>query len=293
MNGSDQKQAFLILAHNNPAQLKVLLSLLDHSDVDIFLHIDRKAKGFTREDISLVVKRGHLYWVKSINVNWGGYSIIKAEMLLLQEALLHGPYYYYHLLSGMDLPLKPITEVLSYFYGLNGAELISVEESTKTGFNAQERIGQYHFLQDRIGRNHGYYYFALEFIERCSLTIQRRLHVNRLKNSLIIYKGAQWFSITDRMAQYILERKQEIHKRFKAGIAADELFVQTIVMESPYFSLVQNNTMRKIDWTRGRPYTWREQDFNELIQSDKLFARKFDESVDNAIIDNIYSALGR
>ena len=153
MNQHNQKQAFLILAHNNPSQLKVLLSLLDHSDVDIYLHVDKKAKDFSREDLDLGVKRGHLYWVKSIKVNWAGYSIIQAEMLLLQEAVSHGPYYYYHLLSGMDLPLKPITEVLSYFYGLNGAELISVEESTETGFNAQERIGQYHFLQDRIGRN--------------------------------------------------------------------------------------------------------------------------------------------
>ena len=293
MNQHNQKQAFLILAHNNPSQLKVLLSLLDHSDVDIYLHVDKKAKDFSREDLDLGVKRGHLYWVKSIKVNWAGYSIIQAEMLLLQEAVSHGPYYYYHLLSGMDLPLKPITEVLSYFYGLNGAELISVEESTETGFNAQERIGQYHFLQDRIGRNQGYYYSVLEFAERCSLAIQRKLHINRLKNTSSVYKGAQWFSITDRMARYLLARKQEIHKRFKDGIAADELFVQTIVMESPYSRLVQNNTMRKIDWTRGRPYTWRKQDLDELLHSDKLFARKFDESIDKAIIDQIFKAVKR
>ena len=35
------------------------------------------------------------------------------------------------------------------------------------------------------------------------------------------------------------------------------------------------------------PYTWREEDFEELINSNYLFARKFDETVDSTIIELI------
>ena len=36
------------------------------------------------------------------------------------------------------------------------------------------------------------------------------------------------------------------------------------------------------------PYTWHKEDFGELVNSDFLFARKFDENVDSEIIDMIY-----
>ena len=38
---------------------------------------------------------------------------------------------------------------------------------------------------------------------------------------------------------------------------------------------VNKSAMRKIDWERGKPYTWRNKDYDELVQSDMLFARKF------------------
>ena len=49
--------------------------------------------------------------------------------------------------------------------------------------------------------------------------------------------------------------------------------------------------MRKIDWERGNPYVWHEKDYDELINSEYLFARKFDENVDKNIIDKIYGKL--
>ena len=33
--------------------------------------------------------------------------------------------------------------------------------------------------------------------------------------------------------------------------------------------------MREIDWQRGSPYTWKEEDYDELVRSERWFARKF------------------
>ena len=49
--------------------------------------------------------------------------------------------------------------------------------------------------------------------------------------------------------------------------------------------------MRYIDWKRGKPYIFRNDDYNELINSEMLFARKFDASVDIDIINAIYTKL--
>jgi len=49
--------------------------------------------------------------------------------------------------------------------------------------------------------------------------------------------------------------------------------------------------MRKIDWNRGTPYTWLKKDYEELINSEFLFARKFSETVDSEIIDKIFNKL--
>ena len=49
--------------------------------------------------------------------------------------------------------------------------------------------------------------------------------------------------------------------------------------------------MREVDWNRGDPYVWRIDDFDTLMSSEKLFARKFDEKVDNEIINKLTKVL--
>ena len=45
--------------------------------------------------------------------------------------------------------------------------------------------------------------------------------------------------------------------------------------------------MRLIDWKRGNPYVWHKDDFGILINSDRLFARKFSSSIDKAIVEEL------
>jgi len=73
------------------------------------------------------------------------------------------------------------------------------------------------------------------------------------------------------------------------------VFLQTYIKNNQFFDHLYipkldngfQSIMRNIDWNRGMPYTWREEDFEELINSNYLFARKFDETVDSTIIELI------
>lgn len=50
-------------------------------------------------------------------------------------------------------------------------------------------------------------------------------------------------------------------------------------------------SLRLIDWKRGNPYVWRENDYEELMQAPHLFARKFDETVDAAVIEKVFNTI--
>lgn len=55
------KFAYLIMAHNNPEQLKILLKLLDHKENDIYLHIDKRNHDISVPDIVKCVKSASLH----------------------------------------------------------------------------------------------------------------------------------------------------------------------------------------------------------------------------------------
>ena len=50
------RHAYLIMAHNNWYTLEKLLLLLDAPWNDIYLHIDKKAKGFEKKHFCTFVK---------------------------------------------------------------------------------------------------------------------------------------------------------------------------------------------------------------------------------------------
>ena len=110
--------------------------------------------------------------------------------------------------------------------------------------------------------------------------------------------GANWVSITHELVGFILENKELIYKMFHATLCADEFFIQTLVWNSgkyrkKVFSLEDDYfaSLRLIDWKRGNPYVWRENDYEELMQAPHLFARKFDETVDAAVIEKVFNTI--
>ena len=63
----------------------------------------------------------------------------------LLESAIGGNYDYYHLLTGVDLPLKSNDEIDQFFRQNNGAEFISFDrEANETG-NFVRRYDGYHF----------------------------------------------------------------------------------------------------------------------------------------------------
>ena len=101
------KHAYLIIAHNEPEVLRTLLAMLDDVRNDIFVHIDRRACSVYESIKDYKVEHSALIFLEHpIAVYWGDISQVQVEYMLFERAFSQGPYAYYHLLSGVDLP-KP------------------------------------------------------------------------------------------------------------------------------------------------------------------------------------------
>ena len=49
-------------------------------------------------------------------------------------------------------------------------------------------------------------------------------------------------------------------------MCTDEVFLHTLAWNSDFKDSILNDALRYIDWKRGRPYTFRVEDFDALIQ---------------------------
>jgi len=273
-----EKHAYLIMAHGNYRVLMSLLKMLDDKRNDIYLHLAKKSADAPINEIWGCIKCAKLNFTKRINVSWGGYSQIRAELLLLKDAV-KTEHTYYHLLSGVDLPLKSQDEIHAFFQDNKGKEFISIDNVVQQDDELVNRVKYYYFFHDQIGRNPGRIPAFLYRVQQILLKIQRCLCVNRVNNQVPqLYKGGNWFSITHEMAKHVLLRERQIRRLFKHGICVDEMFLQTIAMDSPFRDNVTGYCMRHIDWSRGNPYTFTSDDYAELISGDMLFARKFSQN---------------
>ena len=287
------KHAYLVMSHSNFNQLLLLLDLLDDERNDIYLHIDKKSNGYSIDEIRHHVKKSKLVFIKPMRVSWGGDSGIKCELRLLVEST-KTPHAYYHLISGMDLPLKTQDEIHAFFRQHCGCDFVALNRKHIHNLSKSYmyRLNYYYMFQNFIGRNKDGFSLKLQWLQNKHLKLQKKLNICRTKNSKVEFqKGSNWFSITHETARYVVNEYKKYKRYFEFTLCADEVFLQTILINSPRIDSIIDNNLRYIDWERGEPYTFRIEDFDTLLHSEKMFARKFDITVDKTIIYKIRDIL--
>lgn len=286
------KHAYLIIAHNQFELLETIIKMLDDERNDIYIHIDEKVKDFDFAHFENIPVHSKLMFSPRVRITWGDYSQVRSETVLLKTAFENQdseqPYSYYHLISGVDLPIKTNNEIYSFFEQNYPAEFVHIASEAECK-SAENRIKYYHLFRKK--RN-----MLNKILAQAVLRLQKAVGVNRLRNTDIsVKKGTNWFSITNEFAAYLLQREDFINKTFSNSYCCDEVFVQTLLYNSPFkenlFIKEQGNNQfacaRLIDWQRGNPYVFTANDFDEIISSPAMFARKFDLNKDKAVIKKI------
>lgn len=297
------KHAYLIMTHGNWDNLKCLVKSLDYEEHDIYIHIDKKTKEIPFEKIKSWVHKSNIFFVARTNIHWGGYSQIDATINLLEESFSKHRYRYYHLLSGVDMPLSNSKEIYNFFSREYPKEFVRFESFSKN--NGVNFSNYYKYPMEKKYLNRIKYFYLRDFglvklsrrmtslINKFIIQIEKLLTINRLKNNdLIFQKGTNWFSVTDEFTCYILKNKKDIKKIYRFSNCADEVFVQTSLINSKYFknlySFDNNSNKRYIDWERGNPYTFTVKDYEELmsVSHEYLFTRKVTLDLAELILKN-------
>ena len=285
--------AYLIIAHKCPSQIKMLLSQIDDERNDIYLLFDKKSDLMKLTTYDYGLKYSKLHFVKPLKINWGGYSQIQAEMSLLEAAVKEKDYDYLHLISGQDLLIKSQDQVHQFFQEHKGEEFLNVaKDNQETKDIIRKNTRYYYYFQEIIRkRTLNPLRILLKVFQKLLLGIQKLFKVDRHKNeNITFYKGANWFSITGEFAKYVVNKKDFVKKTFSHSLCCDEIFLHTIFFNSDFKSHLASQRIREIDWARGKnasPYTYRIEDLNLLKTSEKIFARKFDTSIDKEIINEV------
>ncbi|AJW64742.1 Core-2/I-Branching enzyme [Elizabethkingia miricola] len=270
------KHAYLILAHNEFPVLKCLIKALDNPENDIYIHFDKKVKELPE----IKTWYSDLYILKSrTDVSWGDVSVVEAEYALFEEASANRTYIYYHLLSGVDMPLKSQAEIHDFFLKNKGKEFIGYSQYNYND-EVDRKANRYHLFPKKF-RNTGafsdtvkkmirFVYMKFQYVAG----IRRNMQVN-------FRKGTQWVSLTDDFVKYMISKKNEVLKIYQNTFCSDEIFIQTICWNSAFRNEIFNynneakGCLRMIGWKNGVLHDWENKDYDKLIQSEYLFARKF------------------
>lgn len=275
------KHAYLIMAHDQFKLLELLCKMIDHPQHDIYLHVDIRSKGFDDTAIRKELKYSKLFCINRTKAVWGAYSLVNCEIQLLKSSLTNGNYSYFHLLSGSDLLLKRPDEIYDFFESSGKEFLYRYSDDDSWQYSVKRRVSLYFFFREKVGKCNNIF----RALDKLSTTAQEILCVNRKKKFKTDYiLGSQWFSITNELVEYIVQNEKFIKKHFRYTNCPDEVFLLMLIENTEFMDKLYDRNgdmgfagnMRYIDWRRGKPYTFTDEDYDALINSDRMFARKFD-----------------
>jgi len=272
------KLAHLILCHTKPEQLQRLIKNISQADAHIYIHVDKRIDINLFLPLSLLA---NVYFIKEReNVNWGGYSIVQATINGFKQILSSGiEYGYINLLSGQDYPLKSSKEIHEFFATNPGVAFMDIS-SSKHSEKLAKKLRKYYLTDLNIK---GSYLAEL---------ILTALFPRKIPETFTAVGNSQWFTIPPYCVEYIVEflkNNPEIKRLFKFMWAPDDMIFQSILFNSPFKDIIVNNDLRYADWSLDlpSPKVLTIADFEKLVNSDKLYARKFDINSDSEILDSL------
>ena len=289
------KHAFLIFAHNEQPILEVLLGMLDDARNDVYLHIDARSEQLMQWAKCYRMKHAGFYMIEPAHkVYWGDISQVEVEFDLYRTAYHNGPYAYYHLLSGVDLPIKSMDAFHDFFSQHQGTEFVEFWDGAAHERDLRRKLSRYclhtHHMRDKGTKSHHLHAFS-----RNVFYMVQKTGLFRRKLDRSFRKGAAWASFTNDFCAELIKEEAYFVKRMRRVLCADEFVIPTIANNERFINKVykpkqgQTPILREIDWERGvngGPHTWVSADLDFLLQSPNFFARKF-SSKDMEFIESL------
>ena len=275
------KQAILITAYKDFDQLYELAALFD-TDFNIYIHVDRKAQLSALWRSRILALPAVKYLGQDDVVNWGGLNHLRAYLKLAAAALKDPENLFFHLITGQDFPVAQADRFRfiaadALKHNKNYLHHFKLPEP-KWEDGSMERLDRYNLYDVLDAKKHKSWILRV-------LKLQKLLGFKRSMSSLPenLFGGSTYWSLNRSCLQYVLDYTA-MHKpffnRFRFTFCAEEIYFQTLILNSAFAATVVNDNLRFIDWESGRrgyPAFLEEEDYSKALAAGSLFARKVDK----------------
>lgn len=303
---SNTKIAYLIAAHSDLTHLKRLISSLDYN-ATFFIHLDKRSSldyhdvFFLRENIVLISKKD------SSCVFWGGFSQVETTVKLINKCLNFAEtnnFFYKKIvfLSGSCYPIKSNLYIHSYFEKNKDINFIRAFDLT----NAE--IPRHNFQVKKHN------FFNFHFINNTITRVTRKIlffsfYFHRKKNYYLdgkkkkhIFHGSSWWAVNHDVLNHFRQESdlnRSLNDYFKNNcMSSDEKYFHTIFFNSHFSSTnkqvgIEDATTETSDFAnihiidKSLTKWFDDRDYNEIINSDKLFVRKTSSAKSIRLLDMI------
>jgi hypothetical protein len=269
--------AYVIAAHRRLDQLERLIRRLDGPGTSFVVHVDLRAG---REPYEKLLRRtadlDDVHFLERHLGYWGGFGVVRAALKAIRY-LVHDqvPFDYAVLLSGQDYPLRPPGAIRSSLAEAGGASFMAYHSLPFWGWGPRgglDRVEDFHV----VGR------VALH------LRLPRK---RRVPGGLVPFGGSRTWLFTRDVVEYVdgyVRSNPDYVRFFEHALSPDELFFQTLLLNSRFADTIVNDHRLYLEWRGGtNPATFTRSDLPQLLASDCLFARKFDVGVDAVVLDEL------
>ena len=268
--------AYVISAYKNLDQLARLVRRLHTDETNVVVHVDKKTDDQAYS--MLVTALGDLpsvHLLERHTCHWGGFGHVRATLKGIRELKQRDvDFDYLILLTGQDYPIKSNAFIDRFFHKHRGRSFMLYDSLPTEWWSPRGGLGRIEYRHLRFYGHHV------------------RLPLKRpFPKGLKPYGGGAYWCLSREAVEYVsrfTSERADVVAFFKHVDVPDEIFFQTVLINSEMRESVVNDHLRYIDWTRGvRPAVLEVRDFERLRESPKLFARKFDVHHDEEILDLI------
>lgn len=284
------KQAFLIGAFQNPEYLLHLVNTLDSYRSNIYIHVNKYNKEEFKDFYSIIAKRSNIQAFSEIKVKYGSYKFLESSQFLLKEAYKDPENTHFHFISGQDILIKPINEFCDFFEENEDVSFIDCSEYPKTW---DWRINKHHVgeLFPPDSRINTLARSLVLRVEKIFKYERKQLPFSTL------YIGSPWWSINRKAAKELIDyfsiAKNWARLKYTWGI--EEVIIPTLLGNSNKIGKVVKHNQCYMNWSQAvgsHPNCLIEDDYNDVVFSNRFFARKVDPVKSQKLIKLIDNHIG-
>jgi hypothetical protein len=278
--------AFIVLAHRNPDQVLRLLGRL--GGAPIFLHVDERARPTVYRRLASEADRyPSVRFLPRVNSGWAGWGIVEATLSGLRAA--RSPdVSHVAVLTGQDYPLVPVSEIHEFSQRHRGLSFVASWALPNPLWGPEGGMERIRYWHHPIYR------------QRFRVPIARSF-----PSGVRPFGGSAYCLLSRTAIEHLLaflSRRPDVMRFYRHTWTPDEMLIATgLHNSSPSEELIDEN-LWFMDWPPGsgkHPRVLDSSDADALLAAAgrpasaagrarvKLFARKFDASVDAAILDRL------